>query len=149
MAQRGEGLDQTWPLFEQGRHFDLGHILNSAIADAIEPAGVGALGIHHAGLWECDLSDDRLVWSGGVFDLFGVARGSAVSRELALGFYREECRAKLERLRAHAIRHRLGFTLDVEILPAAGAKRRRMRLIGAPRCEDDRTTHLHGLKLLI
>ena len=44
-------LESSWPLWEQPAHFDLGHILNSAITDVLEPDRIGGLGIHHAGLW--------------------------------------------------------------------------------------------------
>ena len=54
----------------------------------------------------------------------------------------------MERLRAHAIKHQRGFTLDVEINPATGG-RRWMRLIGAPVCEGGRAVRLHGLKLIV
>jgi len=54
----------------------------------------------------------------------------------------------MERLRAHAIKHRRGFTLDVEI-NAVTDGRRWMRLIGAPVCEGDRAVRLHGLKLIV
>jgi hypothetical protein len=109
---------------------------------------VGTLGIHHAGLWECELADNKLIWSAGVFDIFGLPRAARVSREETLGFYREESRAKMERLRAHAIRQRCGFTVDVEIDAAVGG-RRWMRLIAAPACEAGQVTRLHGLKLII
>lgn len=141
-------LDHSWPLWEQPRQFDLGCILNCAVTDAIEPAVRGNLGLHHAGLWECDLSDNSLVWSGGVYDLFGFPRGAAVTREESLACYREHSRSLLERLRAYAIRHRRGFTVDVEIEPAAG-ERRSVRLIGAPVCEGGQVVRLHGLKMLI
>ena len=141
-------LHHSWPVFEQARHFELGSVLSCAVIDIVEPAQVGALGLHHAGLWECDLSDDRLTWSGGVFDIFGLPRGARVSRPDALALYREESRAAMERLRAHAIKHRRGFTLDVEINAVTG-DRRWMRLIGAPVCEDGRAVRLHGLKLIV
>ena len=141
-------LTHSWPLFEQARHFELGTILNSAAIDAISPASIGALGLQHAGVWECDLSDDSLIWSGGVYDIFGLARGSKVSREEAVGLYCEESRAAMERLRAHAIKHRRGFTIDVQIRPAVGGNRW-MRLIAAPLCEDDQAVRLHGLKLAL
>ena len=139
-----------WPLLEQPKHFELGCILSCAVIDAIEPDSVGALAVRHAGLWECDLADNSLIWSGGVFDIFGLQRGTRVSREETIGFYSEHSRAAMERLRAHAIRHKCGFTLDAEIAPATG-ERRRMRLIGAPVCdpESGRVMRLHGLKLII
>lgn len=141
-------LHNSWPLFEQGHHFDLGHVLSCAVTDVLAPAEVGALGAHHAGCWECDLASNKLTWSGGVYDIFGLPRGAQVTREEAVGFYCEESRAAMERLRSHAIRHIRGFTLDVQIRPAAGANRW-VRLIAAPVCEDGRAVRLHGLKLII
>ena len=141
-------LHHSWPIFEQARHFDLGSVLSCAVTDILEPAQVGALGLHHAGLWECDLVDNELTWSGGVYDLFGLPRGVCVSRDEAASLYCEDSRAAMERLRAHAIKHRRGFTLDVEINPATGG-RRWMRLIGAPVCERGRAVRLHGLKLAV
>ena len=140
-------LGVSWPLCYQGNHFDLGHILNSAVVEAIDPVQIGAVGSQHAGLWECDLSSGSLIWSGGVYDMFGLERGVPVSREVALAHYAEHSRAKLERLRAHAIKNRLGFTIDIEILAAVGAPRY-LRIIGAPVYEGDRAVRLHGLKLI-
>ena len=80
--------------------------------------------------------------------IFGLPRGVQVSRDEAVALYCEESRAAMERLRAHAIKHRRGFTLDVEISPATGG-RRWMRLIGAPVCEGGRAVRLHGLKLIV
>ena len=140
----------SWPLVDQANHFELGCILNSAAIDLIEPRAVGALAVQHAGLWECNLADNSLVWSGGVFDIFGLPRGANVSREDTVGFYCEPSRATMERLRDYAIRNKCGFTIDVEIAPAVG-ERRSMRLIGAPICdpESGRVMRLHGLKLII
>lgn len=138
----------TWPLRERSRHFELGHLLSSAVTDLIQPSEVGALGIHHAGVWECDLSDNSLLWSGGVFDIFGLPRGTPVSREEAISFYREESGAKMERLRSYAIQNRRGFTLDVEIRTVSN-EARWMRLIAAPLSEGNRVTRLTGLKLII
>jgi PAS domain-containing protein len=141
-------LSHSWPLFEQARHFELGCVLNSAAVDSAPPARVGALALQHAGCWECDLADDSLIWSGGVYDIFGLPRGVNVSRDQAISFYCEESRAAMERLRAHAIKHRRGFTIDVEIRPAVGG-RRWMRLIAAPACVGDNPVRLHGLKLAL
>jgi len=141
-------LDHSWPIYEQHRHFELGSILNSLVTDAIPPSSVGDLGVHHSGCWECDLADNSLTWSGGVYDIFGLPRGASISREEAVALYSEESRSKMEQLRAHAIRHRRGFTLDAEIRSVAG-ERRWMRLIGAPVFENDRVVRLHGLKLIV
>ena len=139
----------TWLLGEQSARFDLGHVLNSAVIDALAPSRIGELGLHHAGLWECDLSHESLIWSGGVYDIFGLERGITVTRNEALACYREESRAKLERLRSYALQHMVGFTIDVEIRPAALREFRRMRLIAAPMFEQNRATRLHGLKLAL
>ena len=141
-------LHHSWGLWEQPARFELGYVLNAAITDIIEPPTVGGLAVHHAGCWECDLSDQSLIWSGGVYDIFGIPRGARVTREEAVTFYCEHSRVAMERLRLHGIKHRRGFTIDVEIHPTSGNSRW-MRLIGAPVCEDDRVTRLHGLKLII
>ena len=141
--------ESLWPLCDQRHHFDLGHILNCAVTDAIEPDTIGALGTHHAGLWECDFRENRLIWSGGVYDLFGLERGSAVTREGALRHYCDWSLAKLERLRSHAITHAQGFTLDVDIRAASVGEQRRVRVIAAPRTTDGAVTGLHGIKLLV
>lgn len=141
-------LAHTWPLFERPRQFELGHLLNSAIIDILEPEQIGALNLHHAGCWECDLSDNSLTWSGGVYDIFGFRRDTKVTREQSVVHYGADSRAKMEHLRAYSIRHRRGFTVDVEIRAAVG-ETRWMRLIGAPICEGDRVVRLHGVKLAI
>lgn len=141
-------LRHTWPLWEQPRQFELGHVLNCAVADLIGPASIGELGLHHAGCWECDLTDDSLIWSGGVYDIFGLPRGTSVSRPQSVRYYREESRAKMESLRAYAIKHKRGFTLDVEIRAAIGEDRW-VRLIAAPVVGTGPVMRLHGLKLIV
>lgn len=100
------------------------------------------------GAWSCDLSDNRLSWSSEVYRIFGFPDGARLSRDEVVGRYREGSRAAMESLRAYAIRHRRGFTLDVEIQPARGAPKW-MRLIAAPVCVDDQVVKLEGLKFLI
>jgi PAS domain-containing protein len=141
-------LAHSWPLWEQARHLELGHVFNCAITDLIPPIEVGTIGPHHAGCWECDLSNNSLVWSGGVYDIFGLPRGVPVNRDDAVGFYLEDSRAKMERLRTHAIKHRRGFTIDVEVR-SSPAGIRWMRLVAAPICIGERSVRLHGLKLAL
>ncbi len=141
-------LRHSWPLFEQPRHFELGLILDSTSVDSTMPARIGEIDLQHVGAWGCDLTDNSLTWSNGVYDIFGLARGSEVSRDDAVSFYREPSRAAMERLRARAIKHRRGFTIDVEIRPAGG-EHRWVRLIAAPVCDGDRAVRLHGLKLAL
>ena len=141
-------LKSSWPLWERPRHFELGHVLSSLVTDALDPAAVGALAPHHAGLWECDLRDNSLVWSGGVYDIFGLPRGTSVLREQAVALYCEDSRARMERLRSYALKHRRGFTLDVEIRAAVG-EHRWVRLIGLPVCAGGKAVRLQGLKVVI
>ena len=141
-------LLHSWPLFEEPRHFEMGHILNCAATDVLEPTYVGQVGLHHAGCWECDLRDDSLVWSGGVYDIFGLPRGEKVTRNQAILIYSENSRLVMNRLRTYAIRHRRGFTLDAEICPTTGG-RRWIRLIAAPVCGDEGVERLHGVKFII
>lgn len=141
-------LHHSWPLTEQPRLFELGSILSSVVTDLMAPGRVGELGLHHAGCWECDLADDSLTWSGGVFDIFGLPRDARISRAEALAFYDEGSRAAMERLRTYAIKHLRGFTLDAKIHSAVG-ETRWMRLITAPVCAENRTVRLTGLKVII
>jgi len=139
-------LTHSWPLFECGQRFGPGF---SRGCDGVAPAGPAldrqVFERHGSGVWECDLRDDSLTWSAAIYDLFGLPRGARISREEAVAFYDEPSRAAMERLRAYAIRHRRGFTLDAEILPARGGHRW-MRLVAAPICEGNRVVRLHGLK---
>lgn len=139
-------LAHSWPLFERGQRFDLGHDFDPCDSMAIaDPAGHGERPSLEIGQWECDISDNRLTWSTGVYDLFGLPRGDLVERATAISLYGEASRAAMERLRAYAIRHRRGFTLDIEIFPANGGHRW-IRLSGAPLCIGSRPAYLQGFK---
>lgn len=104
-----------------------------------------ALAAMGAGLWQCDLSDDRLTWTAGVFDLFGLSRRIDPNRPVSLTLYRHDSRAALERLRAYAIKHKRGFTLDAEICPAS-ANLRWMRLVALPVLNGSDVVALRGVK---
>lgn len=129
--------------------FDLGHLLNCFATDAAPPTRTGEIGPHHAGLFECELGSNSLIWSGGMYDLFGLERHVAITREQILAHYSEESRAKMERLRAHAISRHVGFTLDIELRAAAVGPSRKVRLIASPVIEDGRAVRLHGVKLAL
>ncbi|MBH1998852.1 MAG: diguanylate cyclase, partial [Sphingomonadaceae bacterium] len=64
--------------------------------------------------------------------------------------YAPDSREAMERLRAYAIRHKRGFTLDVDIHQADGMGQCAMRLIAAPllNAEQD-VIGLHGVKQLL
>jgi len=142
----------SWPLFERERHLALDH-LPSHSAPVRMASGLSAeeghvLAGQGIGLWECNLTDNSLVWSAGVYDIFGLPRGAAIAREEALALYSDESRVVMERLRAYAIRHRRGFTVDVEIRPSLTGHRW-MRLTAAPMREGRCVTRIYGMKQLI
>jgi PAS domain-containing protein len=145
-------VHHSWALYERERHFELGQIHGydtlDWVADAAGMADQQALWRPRLGQWECDLSDNSLSWSDEVYDIFGIPRGAAVTRDDAVALYGEESRAAMEKLRAYAIKHRRGFTIDVEIKPALAA-RRWMRLIAAPVCDGGHIVKLQGLKFIV
>lgn len=142
-------LHHSWPLIEREGRFDPGSAFSFDPADLPAPAaswpGIQMLAHRGIGFWECDLTDNALTWSAEVYDIFGLARDTHVRREDAVALYAEDSRAAMERLRAYAIKHRRGFTLDAEIRPALAGSRW-IRLIAAPICDGDRVVRLHGLK---
>lgn len=140
---------RLWPAAELALHLDFSNILNSLAADAIDPVRIGAVGSLHAGLWECNLADHSLVWSGGVFDIFGLSRSAPVTREQALACYTDDSRTRLEQIRGEAIRRHQGFTIDIEIRAAGVGEARSLRVIGAPQYDRGVPVRLHGLKLLV
>jgi len=116
------GLAQAWPLDQGARRFDLGLLINCFLTDALQPQAIGALANHHAGLWDCDLKDQSLIWSGGVYDLFGLQRDLPVTRDQAVAHYSEDSRAKLERFRSAAIQDHLGSRSTSRSVPLPSAK---------------------------
>ena len=98
------------------------------------------------GYWTCDIADhDRLAWTDRVYDLFGLPVGVPLDRDWAVARYSTQSRAILQRVRAYALRHALGFILDAEIEPA-GARRRWIRVLAVPVSENGEVARLHGLK---
>lgn len=139
-------LMHSWPLFERDRQFDLGQDFAWGETVSLDlTAGSAALAAQGIGTWECALKGNVLTWSTEVFDLFGIPRHKPAHRKQSVSLYRERSRVKMERLRAHAIKHRRGFTLDAEIVPANGGHRW-IRLIAAPVCIDNQTVKLQGFK---
>jgi len=96
--------------------------------------------------WSCNLADNALTWSRGIFDLFGIAPGIRVDRRDAVSMYTAESRALLERFRADAIATCGSFTMEAEICRADGTKRWIM-LTADVECRCGRPVQLYGSKL--
>ena len=140
-------LHHSWPLFECGQRLDLGVLFTADAIGERRPASPDGEGRATDGIgrWTCDLADNCLSWTDPVFDLFELPRDARISRDEIVGLYCEESRAAMERLRAYAIKHRRGFTVDMQIR-TTGGRRRWMRLLAAPVCDGDRVVQLQGLK---
>jgi len=145
-------LHHSWPLIERGPRFALGQIIDWP---PLGPDGFDLAAFNHQelaargiGLWQCQLVDNTLTWSTTVYDIFGLPHDARLRRDEAVALYAEGSRAAMERLRAYAIKHRRGFTLDAQIRPASGPARW-MRLTAAPVCEGHRVVRLEGVKQFI
>lgn len=143
-------LHHSWPLFEASVRLALGGDSDGIDPGALLWAAVGwtqedRLAARGLGLWDCDLADQSLRWTAGVYDLFGIPRGERVERPLAVSIYTERSRFVMEQLRAHALRFRRGFTVDVELRQPSGDTRW-MRLSAVPILRNDKPVRLRGLK---
>lgn len=141
-------LHHSWPLYEGANRFESGCILDSRPMVIGEIADEKALARHGIGRWRCNLANNELTWSDEVYDIFGLPRGASLTRDETVALYCEDSRAAMERLRAYAIKHKRGFTLDAAIRPGRG-RPLWMRLIGAPIVAQGRVVGLHGLKGII
>jgi diguanylate cyclase (GGDEF)-like protein/PAS domain S-box-containing protein len=98
-----------------------------------------------AGAWSCDLSSERLAWTSGVFELFGLAKDQTPERHAIVEMYSEESRDLLERKRAHAIEACSDFSLDARIVRADGMERW-IRITAAMQSRNGRPDTLYGMK---
>lgn len=96
--------------------------------------------------WQCDLSDDSLSWTDGVYDLFGLERGIPVTREVILAMYSAESLEELRRLRAAAIAECGSFTFEAKIRRPDGALRW-MRVTADVEVENGVARYLYGTKI--
>lgn len=96
--------------------------------------------------WECDLVDNSLRWSTGVYDLFGLARGTGLEREATVAMYLPESRAELDRLRRAAIKENGSFTFEARIRRADAAIRW-IRVTADVACEGGVARYLYGSKV--
>lgn len=96
------------------------------------------------GLWECDLLTQSLRWSDGVYDLFGLPRGSALDRDTVAARYVRYSRVELELARLEAIRDCRGFLLDAEITVPGGT--RWIRIVAQTEAMEGMAVRLFGSK---
>lgn len=104
-----------------------------------------AAALAQAGAFECDLEDQSLRWTEGVFHLFGMARDTVLDRRDIVTMYDEESREQLDRLRRHAIETRGGFKMDARIIRPDGEPHW-LRIHATVRCENGRARALYGMK---
>ena len=97
------------------------------------------------GLWECDLSSEKLIWSDVVYDIFGLPRGSRLDRQATLERYVGNSARELVSRRTAAIRDRTGFTLDAEIIAFTG-QTRWIRITASVDCRDGQPFRVFGMK---
>lgn len=97
------------------------------------------------GAWECNLANETLSWTDGVYDLFGLERGSEIYRKATLDLYEERSRREMEQHRSNAIRTGQGFALDCRIRAVNGDKRW-MRLIVGVGYQHGRPIRIFGSK---
>lgn len=132
-------LAHSWPLFSLTARATLGQLMGLRHADAGEPESDGI------GLWSCNLRDNALRWSPAVYALFGIPMDEPLTRDLTVSCYGETSRRAMEALRAHAIRHRRGFTMDA-MLRRADGETRWMRLSAMPILCERKVVRLCGTK---
>jgi len=140
-------LTHSWPLYDAALHlpfdsqpapFDGRAWLAHRESRMTRDAGMG--------LWHCDLAaGDRLSWTGAVFSLFGLPEDEPIERAYIVSLYEGESRAAMEALRAHAIRHMRGFSLDALIRRPDGDQRW-MRLTAMPILSGGKAVGLCGTK---
>lgn len=116
-----------------------------AVPRAIDPLVDRALALAGAGAWSCNLADNALRWTSGVYALFGLPTDIALDRRETVAMYTDESRDAMERLRAEAIFGTGVFTLDAQIVRPDGGKRW-MRINGEVVRRPGGASILHGLK---
>ncbi|MCW2336823.1 PAS domain S-box-containing protein [Sphingobium sp. B2D3A] len=129
-------LTHSWPVYEASWRLPIMPMVNRE-ESALDNQGIG--------LWSCRLTDESLTWSRAVYDLFGIPVEEKLTRSLATSIYLADSRAAMESLRAYAIRHRRGFTMDARLRRPDGALRW-MRLTAVPVLCERRVVRLTGTK---
>jgi PAS domain S-box-containing protein len=139
-------LFHSWPLFDAEER--IGFTKLEALARLMrEPEEASEIVLEaDTGLWSCDLArNNALVWSPQVYELFALDRNEPLTRSAAVSCYVPRSRVAMEALRAHAIHHRRGFTLDA-MLRRHDGETRWMRLSTMPIVADGKVVRLCGTK---
>jgi diguanylate cyclase (GGDEF)-like protein len=111
---------------------------NAALLDcATAAAGIG--------VWQCNLTNNALAWSAGVYDLFGLERGSPVKRDRIVTQYADASRDEMKEARARVIETGTEFKLDAEIVRPDG-QQRWMRLTASVQSVNGFALRLFGTK---
>lgn len=97
------------------------------------------------GLWECDLTNETLQWSGGTYDMFDIPRDTPLRRNQTLIRYPAASLKTLNTIRSRAIAEGSGFNLDTAIVTPNGGERW-IRITATVECAGERPTRLFGLK---
>ena len=97
------------------------------------------------GMWSCTLPDESLIWTDGVYDLFGLPRGAALNRDQIVRMYTPESADRLRTLRSHAIATLGDFHLDAEII-TPNDRHRWIRITAAVDGVDGKARLLLGMK---
>lgn len=111
----------------------------------LDPLLDRAMALAKIGAWSCDLADNRLSWTTGVYELFGLPVDSSLDRRQTVELYDEESRETMGRMRAQAIAQCGSFALDAMIIRPNGDQRW-MRLTGEMHRSAGQSPRLHGLK---
>ena len=142
-------LFHSWPLYEALAKlgFSPSSDVDPNFAARLKSTGTSekTLAMQGVGVWACDLADEKLSWSPEVHQLFGLPEDEPVTRAFTASRYEAGSRRVMERLRAYAIEHRRGFTMDAMIRRADGDLRW-MRLRAVPVLRDDKVVRLTGTK---
>lgn len=115
---------------------------STGIVDPLLDRGMAIAGV---GAWSCNLADNKLSWTLGIYNIFGLPIDTVPDRQLAVAMYADDSREEMERLRAHAIDRGGIFTLDAQIKRADG-EIRWMRISGEMVRRAGGSPILHGLK---
>lgn len=113
--------------------------------DNVDPLLDRSMALAGVGAWSCSLADNKLSWTLGVYDIFGLPIDATLDRRQTVEMYTEESREELESLRAHAIDQGGIFTLDAQVKRPDG-EIRWMRINGEMVRQRGRAPILHGLK---